>query len=53
MNIYQVSRMPERKEKGSHDKWIDDDPVEAKSRKEVARELHKTEKSGSWRIRQI
>lgn len=53
MNIYQVWTLPENKVKGSHDKWVAHEPVEAKSRKMVTEHFHKTHKNGTWKVRKV
>ena len=54
MEMFQVWLMPENKVKGNEDKWIaKEDIVEAKNRKEVTKELHAQNKSGSWKVRRV
>lgn len=53
MNTYQIWIMPETKEKGSHNKWIEKDLVEGKNRKEVTDKCRSVYKSGSWKVRKI
>ena len=53
MKTYQIWVMPEKKEKGQHDKWIEENLVEAKNRKSVTAKLHSERKSGTWKVRMI
>lgn len=53
MNAYQIWIMPEKKEKGSFDKWIEESLVEAKNRKSITTKLHSERKSGTWKVRKI
>jgi hypothetical protein len=64
MEMYQVWVMPEKKEEGSHSKWIETEVVEAKSKTQVAGKIIKGKregllpslvsyKSGTWKVRKI
>ena len=53
MNLFQIWVMPEDKVKGSHDKWIELETVEVKSRKFVTENLKTKYKLGSWKVRQV
>jgi len=51
--MFQIYLMPERKVKGSHDKWIEHEIVESKNRKSVTEQLHKSHKNGTWKVRKV
>ena len=53
MEMFKVWLMPEDKFKGSEDKWIEQDMVEAKCRKDITKTLREKHKSGSWKVRKI
>jgi len=53
MDAYQIWFMPEEKQKGSHDKWIEQDIIEAKNRKSITKKFHEEMKSGTWKVRKI
>ena len=53
MEMFQVFLIPENKFKGSEDKWIEQETVEAKCRKDVVKTLVAKHKSGAWKVRKI
>ena len=51
--MFQFWILPEIKEKGSHDKWIEQEPITAKNRKSAVEQVKSKYKLGCWKLRKV